>query len=254
MPEIRLSISESTYRELQNKAEREGYKSVEEFILSIVQSYLKRSLVAEKPLSEELARLERRMMDLVNKYTSKVDELAHRMSELYEIIDDLRDKYSELNNKYEEIKKIVEISPQKTRRVEREEKIQEKTEVKREREHRETPETRETPAKKTAIEVLREQKIIFESAITSKIRDRDSFFKRLESDGAKVIKLSNERIAVDPDFWSEFLKKLDSIKEDSEEIIKRSLSREEYRLFERLKKDGLIAYSTISKKWILIEE
>ncbi|MEM4485166.1 MAG: hypothetical protein QXE13_04915 [Sulfolobales archaeon] len=235
--EIRLSISEALYRELVQRAYSENFKSVEEYIISLIQSHLERTTSIEKP-SEDLVRLERKLMDLVNRYTSKVDELAQRISELRDMIDGLSDRYNDLDNRYNELRRLIDSIYQSGRGVQRREKT----------------EAREEPHKKTAIEVLKDQKIIFESSVVSKIRDRDSFFRRLESDGAKIIKLSSERVAVDPDFWSEFMRKIENIKEDSEEAIRKALSRDEYKLFERLKKDGLIAYSTIERKWILVEE
>ncbi|MGC9009895.1 MAG: hypothetical protein ACP5I7_04690 [Sulfolobales archaeon] len=245
MPEVKLLIPEDLYKDLVEKARNEGYKNIDDYILHILSEYTK--LPTRESIHKEISKIERNIMDILNKYTSKIDDLSRRVASLHERIEDLEEKYNDLSNKYSEvmnlIKERVERAPMR-----RPEKI----------EHVEAPKQeireKETPPRKTAIEVLKEQKIIYESSIVSRIRDRDSFFRRLESDGAKILKLSDERIAVDPDFWRDFIKKLENIKEDSEEAVKKNLSKEEYRLFEKLKKEGMIAYSFIDKKWILIEE
>ncbi len=242
MPEIKLFLSEDLYKDLHERAKREGFKTVEDYTLHILSEYIKTP--SREVIQKEISKIERNLMDLLNKYTSKIDELSRRVASLQERIEDLDNRYSELSSKYNEIFSIVRERayirrPEKTEHVEAP-----KQEMK----------EKEAAPRKTAIEVLKEQKIIFESVVASKIRDRDSFFRRLENDGAKILRLSDERVAVDPDFWREFVKKLESIKEDSEEIIKKSLSKEEYKLFEKLKREGMVAYSFIERKWLIIED
>ncbi|MCI4457880.1 MAG: hypothetical protein JHC19_07410 [Desulfurococcaceae archaeon] len=237
MPEIKINISNELYQEILQRYRVEGYKSPEEYVLKIIERALR-----EKP-SEEVSRLERKFMDLFNKYSSKVDELGQRMSQLTDEIDDLREKYRSLEERLEEIRKAVE----------REREEAQKTVVKKpsvEHVEREAPQ----PVKKTAIEVLKEQKIMFESSISSKIRDRDSFFRRLERDGAKILRLKNERVAVDPDFWREFVNKLSNIHDDNISVVKNMLSKEEYKLFEKLKENDMLIYSAVNKRWEVFEE
>ncbi|MGC9148099.1 MAG: hypothetical protein ACP5GI_01450 [Sulfolobales archaeon] len=244
MPEIKLVVSEDLYKDLLDKAKNEGYKNIDDYILHVLSEYIK--LSTRESAQKEISRLERNLMDILNKYTSKIDDLSRKVASLHEKIEDLEDKYNDLSSKYNEVMSLVKERIERAS-VRKPEKI----------EHVEAPKQeireKETPPRKTAIEVLKEQKIIYESGIVTRIRDRDSFFRRLESDGAKILKLSDERVAVDPDFWKEFVKKLENIREDSEEAVKRNLSREEYKLFEKLKKEGMVAYSFIDKKWILIE-
>lgn len=244
MPEIRINLPEPLYRDLFSKAKSEGYDKIEDYLFHIIYDSVKRS--APESVQKEISRIERNLMDLINKYTSKIDDMSRRIASLQEKIEEIENRVNELSNRYEEIAGAA-----------REKQVSKRTEQiprKPERAEYEKPEKEAQPHKKTAIEILKEQKIIFESSIAPKIRDRDSFFRKLESEGAKILKFSDERVAVDSDFWRDFLNKLESLREDNEESVKKHLSKEEYKLFEKLKREGMIAYSFIDKKWILIEE
>jgi len=99
-----------------------------------------------------------------------------------------------------------------------------------------------------AIEILREQKVIRESAVARKLRNRDAFFSRLEGEGAVVLKLYGERIAVEREFWKGFVEKLGKVQgEDAE----KELDEKERELFWVLKSKDALIYDAQAKAWRL---
>jgi len=75
---------------------------------------------------------------------------------------------------------------------------------------------------KTAMDILRERKIVIETEL-SRIRNRDAFFNKLRSEGAVVLETAKGRIAILSEFWQEFREKLASITTNSEDKIKKIL-------------------------------
>ncbi len=108
--------------------------------------------------------------------------------------------------------------------------------------------------KRTAIDILKEQGVIFESSIARKLKDPNSFFNKLKKEGALIIETDTQRIAVDPGFWENFLDKLESISSYDEEFVKKTMNPREYELFEELRLNGLVYFDRTKNKWVLLEE
>ncbi len=108
--------------------------------------------------------------------------------------------------------------------------------------------------KKTAIEILKEQGVIFESNIARRLRDPNSFFNKLKREGAIIIESDVQRIAVDPSFWKDFLDKLENINFYDEELVKKTLDPKQYELFNELRLTGMIYFDRVKNKWVLLEE
>jgi len=72
--------------------------------------------------------------------------------------------------------------------------------------------------------------------------------------GAIIIKLSKERVAVDPDYWREFKEKLNEISTNKEEEIASILGSPGYELWRALYLDNAIYFDPKSKKWRFVEE
>ncbi len=237
-----LKLDDKLYEELERRAKSEGFTLVTEYVKSLIlkqlgymQTHHMVSEHVEKPFhtpSEKLSGIvdklvtiiERKIMDKVNPFTSKIDEFGRRLAEIVERIEMIEDKLKSLEEKFQ-------YSAQQ--------KVQEE----------------QLPRKrKSAIEILKEQKIIFESDIAKRIRDRDTFFLKLQREGAKIIEAQNERIAIDKDFWEEFKKKIRSLTTTQEEEIKSILDPDEFRLFEKLRESALLYFNAVNRRWELLLE
>ncbi|MEM4434006.1 MAG: CopG family transcriptional regulator, partial [Thermosphaera sp.] len=89
----------------------------------------------------------------------------------------------------------------------------------------------------------------FESTLPPRIQ-RDAFFSYLEREGAVVLKLSRERIAVDREFWNEFKGRLfQALTSNKDEEIKQVLGEKGYALWRALYDDNLIIFDPKTKAW-----
>ena len=256
LKELRLLLPEDLVKKIEEEAKSQGFESVSDYLLHIIQLKISLSdlvdrveriergeltpglrnaitsliksvgtgeVSVEDLVNKVLLRVERKVFDLINPYTSKIDDLGRRIADLVERIEGLESRFSSLEQQLTQLQRVSA----------------------------EVREVKERP-KKSAIEILKEQKVIFESDLIKKIRNRDMFFNRLERDGAVIIQASGERIAVDPDFWTGFVRKVESIKSRSETEVKTRLSKVEYRLFSKLKESALIYYNAVKGSWELI--
>jgi len=212
-----LEIDEDTFRKIVDKAEKEGFSTITDYILMLI----KRELSCETVLNideiyEKLkTRIKRFIEDEMSKYMQLINENRVKIAELYEAVDQLKNSVEDLKKKIEQ--SVVYKAKQTGR--------------------------------KTGIERLREEKVVFESKLPSYIR-REQFFNYLEREGAIVLRLSKERIAVEPSFWSEFKKKLfEEINFDDEEKIKKILDNPGYELFRKLREEALIYFDSKDRKW-----
>jgi len=234
-----IKLPYEVYLRLIERSRVEGYRLVSDYIRSIIMKELgletypsridrieARLDQLEKRIKElaalDYSRLESRILrktqDLVNPVSAELSKLSNRLAEVIEKLEDIEGRIGDLE------KKVTRLS-----------------EVSRER--------RETPHRKTGIERLREEGVIFESELRW-LRNKDRFFAYLEREGAKIIEAKDERIAVDPDFWNKFTRKLfEEISTSNEEQIKIVLSKAEYKLFTKLKESGLIYYDSTSRRW-----
>ncbi|MCS7111353.1 MAG: ribbon-helix-helix domain-containing protein [Ignisphaera sp.] len=230
---VSVKIDDKLYEELEKRAKEEGFLTIAEYVRSLIMRELgkqgKEETIDELPKKPQAALdrivllLERRIQDKINPFTSKVDELSRKTAEIVERIEGIEQKILEMEERLK-MKSDVE-SRMKT-------------------EHK--------APRKTAIDILKEQKVIFERDIASRIKDRDSFFARLEQSNAKVIEAKDERIAVDPDFWENFTKKILTIGTNNDDEIRRALDSIESRLFYKLKESALVVYDNTTRKWHLL--
>ncbi len=267
MPRIvAVKLPDDVYRELEKRAREEGFVLVSDYVREVIMRELGRSEVSVRGIEERLSRieegvlptklyeriveivrsaftelvqgggeggggideerimsrLERRVQDLVNPFTAKVDSLAGRVAELFERIENLEERISRIEDELKKVKEHAERGYVRHRRS-------------------------------SAIERLKRDGVVFESELTW-LRSKAAFFERLRREGAKVIEAAGERIAVDPGFWREFVDKLASISTSSDEEIRDKLSEKEYKLFVKLREDGLVYYDSSKKAWRLIRE
>ena len=178
--------------------------------------------------------IKRTIQDSINPFTGKIDRLAQTVAQLVEALQAVQDQLTEINKKLDTLMRMMESQKPAAQPSEKQRQ----------------------PAKRTAIEILKDQKVLFESEIADRIKNRDAYFAKLRREGAIILEGETERIAVDPDFWQEFLYVLDSVNTNNEDEIRKLLeSRDKlmWRLFQALKKSALIYYDASKKRWLLIE-
>jgi len=186
---------------------------------------------------EDLTKLKRSLEDLLNPVTGKIDSLRSQFATVYEAMEKILERIEEINRK---IGQPQTITTSRTM----------------------TPATRAegggqaSPRRRrtSAIEILKDQKVMYESDIASKIKNRDAFFERLKRDGAIVLELIDQRVAIDPDYWQEFISKLEKINTNSETELEKILGRRGYQLLKALMRSTLAYFDATERKWKLMLE
>lgn len=210
---ITIELDSDTYRKLVEKAEAEGYTMLKDYILSIIKKSLEEAVSTDVELiyNKLKSRFLRLIQDEINKFSPIITEIRNQIVDLYEKIDSL-------SKDIEELKKTEQIS------------------------------VKQRVTRKTGIERLREEKVVFESNLPKYIQS-DRFFKYLSREGAIILPLK-ERIAIDPEYWSSFKKILfEEISTDNEDEIREKLGKPGYELFIKIRNEALIYYDPKKKKW-----
>ncbi len=172
-----------------------------------------------------------RTADTSQYMAAKLDQVAKNVGRLFELVEELVTRFKSLEEEVGSVKELV------SQRVER----------------REVP-AKEVRERKAAIDFLKEQKVMYESDIVSRIRNRDAFFERLKRDGAVVIKLEKERVAIDPDFWREFLSRVKRLRTSEEDEILKVLGKEGSKLLRKLMESDLAIFNAVTKRWEILHE
>jgi predicted RNase H-like nuclease (RuvC/YqgF family) len=163
------------------------------------------------------------VIDAINAYTGKIDEMNRRLSHIIELLEDLA---ARVQNLEDEVSNALR-SPRQAR-----------------------PEERKEP-RRSAIDILKDQKVMFESDIASKIRNRDAFFDKLRRSGAVVLELAKERVAVDPGFFAEFKRKVENLSVSSDEALQKELGKVEVKLLKVMMNSGVAYFDGVKKKWVI---
>uniref|UniRef100_A0A7C2ZVL9 CopG family transcriptional regulator n=1 Tax=Ignisphaera aggregans TaxID=334771 RepID=A0A7C2ZVL9_9CREN len=233
---VTLKLEDKEYEELQKLAKEKGFPEVADYVNSLIRKIISKEMAEVKEGAEGLHKkpqvleklvtlVERRIFDTINPFTQKIDEIGRRVASIIERMDSIEERVNILENRIKELEL-------------------------RYAESREPKEQRR--ARKTAIDILKEQRVIFERDIASKIRDRDSFFARLEREGAVVIETRDERMALDSYFWNTLLDKLKNIRTNNDEELKRLLDPLEYKVVQKLRESALLIFDNSTKTWNLV--
>ncbi|ABM80970.1 hypothetical protein [Hyperthermus butylicus] len=254
---VALRLPDDIYRELERKARRLGYSLVSDYLRDIVfreLGYKEESIrvtltdverIVEEKLSrlgsglnvdKLVARLERRLQDLVNPWTAKVDQLSARLAEVIERIEQLEVRIKSVEDETRSLREALQ-NLQQTRMV---------------TERREQTVARQL-RRRSAIERLREQGVVFEHEVQW-LRDRDAFFERLRREGAIILDVGGERVAVDPEFWENFRDKVEKLPTANDDEVKLLLTEQQYALFKKLKEAGLIYFDATRRTWKFVGE
>lgn len=266
---VAIKIPDDIYRELERRAKEAGYTLVSDYIRDIVLRELGRAGISLRGIEERLTRLEegeltprlyerileivksalaesvektltvggtietkedttdkivqrieRKVMDIINPFTAKVDSIASKLADLIERVEVLEERVEKLE---EELKKAKEQVVQKPH-------------------HR-----------RTAIDRLKEQGVVFESELRW-LRDRSAFFERLRREGAIIFDVKGERVAIHPSFWSKFKDKVEKLPTAIDDEVRVLLRDTEYKLFSKLREAGLVYYDSSKKAWKFVQQ
>lgn len=220
---VKIELSKEDYEVLKAISKKEGYSLVPEYLKFIVKNIIKEGGLARgeslqvRELSESIGkRVERIVTDLLNPYTGKIDELSRKISELREIVESL------------EAERAKPKPP--------------------------TPTPPREPRKPvSAIDRLKDQGVVFQDDVRW-MKSPDKFFDKLKKEGAVVLEVGGEKIAVDSDLWLSFKEELGKVSvsdlEEAASIIELSLGDAAGRLFRKLARAGLIVYDEDSGIWL----
>jgi len=214
-----LSITEPVYNKIKEIASRRGFSTLADTIAYLV-TLDDIITTSSGNVTTTSGNIIRKFEDLINAYTSKIDEQIRKDAEIIERIDELK----------ELIQSITKTS-EKSGKSDKEGK-----------------------PKKDLCEILADEGVIYESEIVGKIKNRDSFFRKLENVcSAEVFEAKGQRVAIDKGFFEEFMKKLESLDTNDESKIKKVLGTKGHKLLKTLWEGGLVYYDSVNKRWVLSE-
>jgi hypothetical protein len=212
---VKIELTKSEYEALKAIARREGYSLVSEYLRNIIRGVVEGRIGKSASGGEQVdalaRRLERVIVDILNPYTGKIDEIARRLAELRELLEGARE---------ERVREVVERP------------------------------VRRTPA----IEKLKEQGVVFQEDVQW-MKSPERFFEKLKREGAMVLSIGGERVALDPEFWARFAEEVDKISvgdvEEAASLLEMSLGEAAGRLFRKMVKAGVAVYDEDRGIWLL---
>jgi len=231
---IKLELSRSQYLALEALAKKQGYPLVSDFLRALIAEITSageaRMEIPSTDLRDVLEsitkRLERRIEDLLNPFTGKIDDINRKIGELIELVESLQ----------------VRAEQSGAERVERQ------------RARMERAERPQRVKKASAIERLREQKVVFYSDVAW-MKAPEKLFQKLEREGAIVFQSAGEMVGVDPEYWQEFVKFLSEISiSDPEEVgtlLSARLGEQARKLFIVLLRGGMAYFDRDLGSWII---
>ncbi len=253
---VKVRLTRGEYEALKALARRRGYPTVADLLADAARRLLESgeaSLAAAPPqlderrLAEAVAsRLERRLVDLINPFTGKIDELGRRVAELVEAVESLQAGGAAgvgEERGYEEYEAPQPPRPPRARAAEH-------------YEHERPERARRGRGRGggTALERLKSEGILVASRAPW-IKDPDKFFSYLEREGVVVLDLGFDKVAVDPELWREFQEVVEALEiQDAEEAasaVEEKLGPAAGELFRLLVRSGKLYYDEDQGKWLL---
>ena len=257
---VKVRLSRDEYEALKAIARRRGYLTVGELLADTARRLLEGGDLGglqvaapgidEKRLAETVAeRLERRLVDLINPFTAKIDEVNRRVAEIIEIIEGAKERPSPPEHPGEQ------AAPARPRgRGYRQHAYEEEEETAAHAAHRRQPRGRGGRGG-TALERLKTEGVLIASKAPW-IKDPEKLFQYLEREGAVVLDLGEEKVAVDPELWERFQEVVEALdvqdSEEAAEIVEEKLGTPAGgELFKVLVKTGHLYYDEDRGGWTL---
>ncbi|MGC9104912.1 MAG: hypothetical protein ACP5HQ_00560 [Thermoprotei archaeon] len=225
MKYVIIKLSDEEYRELEQRARHEGYSLVTDYVRNLVFT-CKGSSAQPIDVSLLSSKLERKIQDVLMPFTSEIDAIKRELAGIHEKLDKLS----------------VPVTPQPV--------AQEKPRPVREERAAYQEKPKEGEKKKTAMELLKDQGVVYESELS--LRNPDAYFAKLESEGARIIVTERERIAAHPDFFEKFVNDLSQLRTPDVSEASSRLSEKEAKLFRKLVNEGLAYFDSESQSWKLL--
>ncbi|MEM0020653.1 MAG: hypothetical protein QW039_01440 [Fervidicoccaceae archaeon] len=227
MPIVTIKFTDEEFNQLRTKAASKGFESISDYIKSIIfaeqkslqplqpqkEAISQESVQKEKEIAQSVARA---VQDIVNPFTGKIDELARSIAELRERIDKLEETIQKQSEH-----PLPEIEERRTAR---------------------------TARGGTAIERLSIEGVVFQSELTW-LKNPRAFFDKLRREGAIVLELEKEYVAVDPEFWDKFQAKMASVKEKDPAKVVKLLPEKMATLYKKLLSEGRISFDPNENAW-----
>ena len=245
MAEVKLLLDDNLVKKLLKKFPGETLegavrKAIEESLTregSEEVKSLENEIVNIHSVVHNLQRIVTTTGDVLNSYSQLLSDIRFKLGELLSAVQGLDSKINEFLSKLGEVG-VQAVPTASTVSKETYEVQKEKGKERR----------------ASAIDILRKQKVMFEADLASKIRNRDAFFEKLRRDGALVLSLTDQRVALDPGFWEEFLSKLKTLDTNSERRIQEVLGKAGSDLLKALSKNALAYFDTTKKRWVILLE
>lgn len=198
-----------------------------EYIIDIIRKYMEEGAIRapEKPteaapvdiseIKREINSALRKIQDMINPYTSKIDDLTRKTAEMTEKIEYLESLIRDMQQKGAE----------------------------------EVPE-RKVERRKTALDYLKVDGYVLQKDLKW-LRKPEAFFAKLKREGAIVVEGEKGYIAIDREFYEELVRELQSLKTaDAKEALQK-ISPKARKLLEALLNEGLVIYDSNTKSWKL---
>jgi len=230
LPIVTIKLTDEEFNQLKSRAAARGFESISEYMKSLALSEhkpIEAQVLPQKEAKEKaeegsskerelVQSIARAVQDIVNPFTAKIDELARSVAELRERIEKLEEAVQKGAHE-------AEARPEAAR-----------------------------PSKAgrgaTAIERLSIEGVVFQSELTW-LKNPKAFFDKLKREGAVVIELEGEYIAVDPEFWDKFQSKLSGTNERDPAKVAKSLPEKMASLFKKLLSEGKVVYDSEEGVW-----
>jgi hypothetical protein len=104
----------------------------------------------------------------------------------------------------------------------------------------------------TAVDRLKSEGVVFEEDLKW-LKAPEKFFQRLEREGAVVLNLGGERVAIDKGFWERFVSEVEDVKvrdpDHAAVIVEERMGGKAARLFEKLVKASIAFYDEDLGRW-----
>ncbi|MCE4615453.1 MAG: hypothetical protein F7C09_00095 [Aeropyrum sp.] len=225
---IKVRLERADYERLKDAAARDGFSNPTDYATWILVNTIRggfREGLSGESAAKIAASIERRIMDLLNPYTGKIDEINLKLSRIIEVLEE-------------------GLQPKSQPMMDARPVAQQQGKAGRER----------FEQRSGALERLKSEGVLFQED-AGWIRVPEKFFSSLEKRGAVVLKIGEEYVAVDRDYWENFVNTLrsldvaDSI--EAEKALQAEIGEKAGRLFRKLVRSGLAVFDEDKGMWIL---